>query len=168
MARDTTHSKIVTFHKNISLANKVLKGFYRFNWNEINGKFRSGVSAPALLLESHSADLSENSNKTTTFNNKAISFLLIDFAGKPDNFDKQEQVLDDLENTALDICAYLKKESKDRSSWLYGKLEIASVTYEKVGPIFDNMYGWNILYTLKNNEQMCYEPEKWDWTGVNP
>jgi hypothetical protein len=161
--RTTTHSNLVAFHKAIADAHKEINGFYRFNWNEINGQFRSGIGVPALLLESHSAQLSTNSNNTTTFNNKNVSFLLLDFTGKVDDYNSQEAVLDKLENVVLDIAAYLKKENGNRDSWLYGKFDTSSFQYEKVGPIFDNMYGWNILYAPKNQEPLCYEAEKWDW-----
>jgi hypothetical protein len=160
--RTVTHKPIVDFHKAIQVAHKQLNGFYRFNWNEINGKFRSGVQTPALLLESHSAQLNSNPNNTTTFNGRDISFLLLDFTGKVDNYDKQEEVLDTLENIGLDIASYLKKLHNDRNSWLYGKFIIDSFKMEKVGPIFDNMYGWNVLYTLKNHEDLTFDLNKWD------
>lgn len=159
--RAITHTPIVNFHQGIATAHKGINGFYRFNWNELNGIFRSGVQTPALLLESHSADLSTNSNNTNTTNNRAISFLLLDFTGKADSYDTQEAVLDNLENVGLDIAGYLKHLSNDRSSWLYGKFDPNSFKMEKVGPLFDNMYGWNILYTVKNHEPLCFEPNKW-------
>jgi hypothetical protein len=160
--RTVTHSPIVEFHRSIQVAHKQLNGFYRFNWNEINGMFRSGIGTPALLLESHSSGLNTNANNTTTFNGRNISFLLLDFTGKADSYDKQEEVLDTLENVGLDIAAYLKKLNGDRSSWLYGLFDPNTFRMEKVGPIFDNMYGWNVLYTLKNHESLCFEPDKWE------
>lgn len=164
--REVTHKPIVAFHKGIQVAHKLLNGFYRFNWNEINGKFRSGVGTPALLLESHSSALNTNANNTTTFNGRNISFLLLDFTGKADNYDKQEEVLDNLENVGLDIATYLKKLNGDRNSWLYGKFVTDSFKMEKVGPIFDNMYGWNVLYTLKNHEDLTFDPDKWEFPTV--
>lgn len=161
--RTVTHKPIVDFHRSIQVAHKDLNGFYRFNWNEITGKFRSGIQTPALLLESHSAALSQNSNNTTTFNGRSISFLLLDFAGKTDDYNKQEEVLDKLENVAIDIATYLKKLNGDRNSWLFGKFDPSGYSYEKVGPIFDNMYGWNILYTLKNHEDLTFQPDKWEF-----
>jgi len=108
--RTTTHTNIVAFHKAIQEAHKELLGFYRFNWNEINGQFRSGIQTPALLLESHSAQLNANGNNTTTFNDRNISFLLLDFTGKADNYSRQEEVLDTLENVGLDIASYLNQQ----------------------------------------------------------
>lgn len=161
--REITHKTIVGFHRTIATAHKEINGFYRFNWNEITGKFRSGVPTPALLLESHSAGLSTNSNNTATFNGRDIQFLLLDFTGKADDYNKQEDVLDKLENVALDIGSYLKKLSGDKTSWLFGKFDPNNFSYEKVGPIFDNMYGWNIIYVLKNHESLCFDPDKWDF-----
>jgi len=160
--RVITHKSIVEFHKEIAKKHKLLKGFYRFNWNEITGQFRSGIQTPALLLESHSAAINTNLNNTTTFNGRNVSFILLDFTGKADDYNKQEQVLDNLENVAIDICSYLKKLNGDRNSWLFGKFETNSFSYEKVGPIFDNMYGWNVMYLLKNHEDLTFDPDKWE------
>lgn len=161
--RKVTHASIVDFHKAISEAHKEINGFYRFNWSEITGKFRSGINTPALLLESHSAELSSLTKGVTNFNGRDISFMILDFAGKPDDYEKQELVLDKTENIVLDILAYLLHISKDREHWLYGLFDINTAKYDKVGPIFDSMYGWNLIFTLKNHEKMCYDVDKWDW-----
>lgn len=163
MPRIVTHKPLVNFHRGIAVAHKGINGFYRFNWNEINGQFRSGIGTPALLLESHSSELESLTKGKTNFNNRSVSFLLLDFAGKVNDFDGEDDVLDNTENIILDILAYLKKLSEDKDSWLYGLYDPNNVSYEKVGPIFDNMFGWNVIYTLKNHEKMCYDPERWDW-----
>jgi hypothetical protein len=162
--RTLTHSKLVQFHNDIATAHNGINGFYRFNWNELQNKFRSGIGKPALLLESYSAQIEENQNNTTNFNSKDMSILIIDFAGKADDYNKQEEVLDRLENVVLDVISYLKKEHKNRDSILFGMLEANSFSYEKVGPLFDNMHGWNLLYRLKNHEPMCFNPDKWTFT----
>lgn len=162
--RVVTHKPIVEFHKGIVQYHKELKGFYRFNWNEINGLFRSNIATPALLLESHSAAMYSNSEKSANFNDRSISFLILDFTGKADNYSKQEEVLDKLENVVIDIASYLKKLNTDRESWLFGKFDVNDFSYEKVGPLFDNMYGWNVMYSLKNHEDLTFDPDKWDFT----
>jgi len=161
--RTLTFSKLVDFHRAIATAHNGIKGFFRFNINELNNRFRSGIQTPALLLESYSSSIEENPNNTTNFNNRDMSFLIIDFAGKADNYDKQDEVLDTLENVALDVMTYLKKEHKNRESILFGMLDKGSLSYEKVGPLFDNMYGWNVLYTLKNHEPLIYNEDNWTW-----
>lgn len=162
MERKISYKKIVDFHREIYRKNKALKGFYRFNWVEIEGQFRNGVETPTLLLESHSTDLSSNTNKTVNFNNRRISFLILDEAGTHDDYEKQEDVLDATEDIALDIVSYLVAESKKKESFLYSLFNVDSVRIEKVGPIFGNMYGWNVLYSIKNHEPMCFNPDKWN------
>jgi hypothetical protein len=165
MARATTHQNVVGFHRGIATAHKEINGFYRFNWNEISGKFRSGVQTPALLLESHSLTLEPNQNKVSNFSPRYISMLLLDFTGRADAYDKQEEVLDKLENIGLDIASYLKKITQDTSNReYYGTIDLSTFVMEKVGPIFDNMYGWNIKYTLKNHEPLCYDENQWEWS----
>lgn len=164
--REATHTKIVQFHKDIATAHLGINGFYRFNWSEISGKFRSGIKTPALLLESHSFGIKPNGNNTAMFSPKYISFMLLDFTGKADNYQNQEDVLDNTENIALDIMSYLKQEHNNRNSWLYGKVDFNSLECEKVGPIFDNMYGWNVKYTVTPHQPLCFEPDKWDFSII--
>ena len=162
MARNT-HNQIVEFHKSIANAHIGVNGFYRFDMAEIVGKFRSGVGTPALLLESHSSDFESQTKMVSNFNSRRISFMLLDFAGKVGNFDKQNEVLDNIENIALDIVSYLVLQNKTRDSWLFGMFDINTVQIEKVGPIFDNMYGWNVIYSLKNHESMVFDATKWNF-----
>ena len=163
MTRIATHSKIVEFHKAIATAHKGINDFYRFNIVELQGKLRSGIQTPVLMLESHSLGLRKSPNKVSTFADRNISFLLLEFGGKVDNYDKQEEVLDELENVALDIIAFLEKCRNDKDHWLFGMIDLETVRVEKVGPIMDNMFGWNVIYTLKNHEPMCYDATKWEW-----
>ncbi len=160
MIRETTHKNIVKVHEDIATAHKRINGFYRFDFSELAGNFRAGVGTPALLLESHSNDLNENANKTITTAQRAISFLIIDFAGKADDYDKKEEVLDDTENIALDVISYFKKQYKEQLPF-FRNLDLSRVSIDKVGPLFDQMYGWNVTYILNDKEPMCFDPEEW-------
>ena len=161
MARTVTHKIIVDFHRELARYHKGINSFYRFNWNEIAGKFRNGITGPALLLESHSAELAPNPNRSTTFNERAISFLVLDFAGKADDYQKQEVVLDATENIVLDIAAYVKQLNEAKGHWLYGLIDLKDFKYDKVGPLWDGMYGWNVTYQVRNKESMIVNPEVW-------
>lgn len=160
-----THSEIINFHKKIAESHINIKGFYRFDVNELIGKFRSGIQTPALLLESHSSELESQTKMVSNFNSIKVSFILLDFAGKINDFDKQNEVLDRLENIALDIVSYLVTQNRTKDSWLFGMFDINSVRIEKVGPTFDNMYGWNVIYSLKNHESMVFDATKWDFNS---
>ncbi len=163
MERKVTHEKIIEFHKEIAERHKAINGFYRFDLKEIEGKMRSGIKSPALLLLSHSSILSTNPNKTTNFNTRTISFLIIDDGGKPDNFEKHNEILNATEMIALDVVSYCKRESGNSQSFLYNLFDVANVRIEKVGPVFGTLYGWNVIYDIKNHESMVFDKSKWDF-----
>lgn len=160
MERKVDPNKLIELHQTIVRRHKKLKGFYRFDFSEIEGEFRRGVETPALLMESHSSAL--HSNNTSNFNTHAMSVLILDFAGQVGDYDKQNQVLNETYYLAMDFVSYLVREKERRESFLYSIFKTDSVRIEKVGPIFDNMYGWNVLYELKNAEPFCWEPDKWN------
>lgn len=166
MQSAVSHSVITQLHKNIAAWHKGINGFYRFNFAELAGQLRKGVHLPVLMLESYSSQLSRNSIQTTNWNDRDISFLLLDTTIKADNYDKQEEVLDRLEGVALDIVSLLEKFRKEKGHYLYGLFDTATVKIEKVGPLYDNLYGWNVIYTLKSQEPLCLNAENWDFTAA--
>lgn len=163
MADTINHSIITKLHKDIVRYHKDLKGFYRFNLKEIDGRLRAGVKTPVLMLESYSSQVKHNANKTTNFKERNISFLLLDFTGAADNFDKQEEVLTKLEIIGDDICTLLESYRINPDHWMYGLFDAGTFRMEKVGPIFDNMFGWNILYDVTSKNPLCFNTSKWDF-----
>lgn len=162
MERKIDPDKLLHFHSEIARKHKGINGFYRFNLKEIEGKLRSGIKTPAMLMLSHSSSLNANTNKTVNFNTHSISLLILDFAGKPNDFDKENTVLNTTYYLCLDVVSYLVKQNKDPNSFLHMLFNVDTVRIEKVGPIFDNMFGWNLLFDLKNPEPFCFEPDKWE------
>lgn len=160
--RPITFQTIEDFHEAIKTAHVDINGFYRFDISEINGQFRAGIGKPALLLEAPSSQLQSQTKMVSNFNKRNISFLIIDHAGKADDYAKKSDVLTQTEGIALDVISYLVKCAKDPAHWLFGKFDINSVAVEKVGPLFDNYHGWNVLYEITAQEKMCFVPEKWN------
>lgn len=160
--RTITYKTIKEFHEALQKAHKEINGFYRFDLTEVNNALASTIGLPALLLEAPSTDLSSETKMNSNFNNRFISLLIMDHAGKIDDNDKKDEVLENTEGIALDIVSYLVKCAKTPTHFLFGKFDINSVAIEKAGPLFDNMYGWNILYQIKNHEPMCFDATKWN------
>lgn len=162
MERKIDPAKLLAFHQEIATKHKSINGFYRFNLNEIEGQFRSGIQTPALLMMSQSNVLSSNTNKTVNFNTNSMSILILDFGGVPNDYDKENLVLNDTYYLAMDVVSYLVKQNKNSNSFLHMLFDVDSVRIEKVGPIFDNMFGWNVMYDLKNHEPFCFDEDKWE------
>ena len=161
MAR-ISHTQVTELHRLLALWHKEIKGFYRFDMAELAGNLRNGVQTPVLMLESYSSQVKTNANKTANFKDRDISFLLLDYAGKADEYDKHDEVLSRLEVIGDDIASMLDHLRKDRTHWLYMLFDAGTFRMEKVGPLMDGMYGWNILYTLGSKNPLCFEPEKWE------
>jgi hypothetical protein len=161
MAR-ITHTQVTELHRLLALWHKEINGFYRFDIAELANNLRGGINAPVLMLESYSSQYKTNPNKTSNFKDRDISFLLLDYAGNADSYDKHDEVLSRMEAIGDDIASMLDRLGKDKSHWLYMLFDAGTFKMEKIGPIMGNMYGWNILYTLGSKSPLCFEPEKWD------
>jgi hypothetical protein len=161
--RAITNKTITAFIKSIATAHVDIKDFYRFNIQEVNNALSHSIQLPALLLEAPSINLTSQTKMVSNFNVRNISFLILDYVDGTDNFESEEEVLENCEGLALDAISYLVKCAKDPSHFLFGKFDINTVRIEKVGPVFDNMFGWNVLFDIIAQEPMCYVPEKWNF-----
>lgn len=163
-SRTINFKNIEDFHKTIANAHVDIKDFYRFNLSELeNGITKTNAQFPMLMFEAPSSELYSETLMVSNFIKRNISFLIVDHAGERDDYDRQSQVLSETEGIALDIVSYLVKCYKTPGHWLAGKFDVNTVRVEKVGPLFDNMYGWNVLYDVTAQEKMCYVPEKWEF-----
>ena len=167
MAR-ISHTQVTELHRLLAQWHKHINGFYRFDMAELAGELRNGVKTPVLMLESYSSQIKTNPNKTTNFKDRDISFLLLDFAGKADDYDKHDEVLSRMEEIGDDIASMLDRLNKDKSHWLFMLFDAGTFRMEKVGPLMDGMYGWNILYTLSSRNPLCFEPDKWELSSPVP
>jgi hypothetical protein len=162
--RTITNKTITAFIKSIATAHVDINGFHRFNMQEVNNALSDDIKLPALLLEAPSINLSSETKMVSNFNTRNISMLIMDHVQGTDNFEAEEDVLENCEGIALDINSYLVKCAKDTNHFLFGKFDINTVRIEKAGPIFDNMFGWNILFDIKAHEPMCFVSNKWDFS----
>jgi hypothetical protein len=162
--RTITNKTITAFIKSIATAHVDINGFYRFNIQEVNNALSDSIGLPALLLEAPSINLISENKMVSNFNLRNISFLIVDHVSGTDNFEAEEDVLENCEGLALDVFSYLVKCAKDQNHFLFGKFDINTVRIEKAGPLFDNMFGWNILFDMKAHEPMCYVPDKWNFS----
>lgn len=163
-SRTINFKTIEDFHKYVANAHVDIKSFYRFDFSEIENGLTSPIAEfPVLMLEAPSAELYSETLMVSNFNKRNVSFLVLDHAGERTDFDRQSEVLAITEGIALDIVSYFIKCYKENGHWLQGKFDINTVRIEKVGPIFDNMYGWNVLYEIRSQEKMCFVPEKWNF-----
>lgn len=158
--RTVDHNSIIEYFNNLATQHVDVKGFIRFDLDEARSQLRTGIALPALFLESHSSDLESQTSQVTTFNNRTVSFLILDRAG-PRDHDKINDIRTMAEAVILDIISRMKRDNKDRNHWLFQLFDVNSVVIDPGGPIFQDLYGYNVRLTIKNKEPMVYNPLKW-------
>lgn len=159
-----TYTQLLDFHKSIANAHVDINDFYRVDFDELQGQMRAGINGfPVLFMEAPSIAISSETKGVTNFGNRANSILILDNVYDREDFPAVEAALEKTHRIALDIISYLLKCSKDSNHFLFGKFDSNTVSIEKVGPIVDNLYGWNILYQTKSFESMQFNPDKWNF-----
>ena len=76
MPRLTTHNQILSYFENLANEHTLIKGFYRFNWNEITSAIRSLPNDFVLLIESHAGDINKDTPADAPTLSRTISALV--------------------------------------------------------------------------------------------
>lgn len=159
-----SYKQIQEFTQSIANAHVDIKDFYRVDFEELQGALRTNIKGfPVLMMEAPSVVLSSESKGVSTFGTREMSLLVLTNVSERENFQETENALDTAHRIALDIVSYLKKCANDENHLLFGRFDINTVRLEKVGPIIDNLYGWNLLYEIKSFESMVFNPSKWQF-----
>lgn len=160
MARLVRHGVIRDYFKQIATEHKLIKGFATFNLNQAREQLRSGLDTPILLLESASSEL--DGGKTSTFNIRTISFLIMEHV-PPLNFEEEDNIKERSEQYTLDILSRIQRDAQNPAHWLFGLFDKTTVVSDTPPEyLFGDMMGYNTRLELKNHEPLCFEPEKWD------
>ncbi|WP_339638811.1 hypothetical protein [Croceibacter atlanticus] len=164
MPRITTHNQILSYFENLANEHTLIKGFYRFNWNEITSAIRSLPNDFVLLIESHAGDINKDTPADAPTLSRTISALVLAPA-QPDDYNKQNEIFDTSECIVLDLISRIKDDAKGLRhdsplKWLRGFNE-ASVRYDvdpRV-PLFQNRYGYSFIIELPAPGDLCYNNE---------
>lgn len=159
-----SYKQIQEFHQSVADAHVDIKDFYRVDFEELQGALRTNIKGfPVLMMEAPSVVLSSESQGVSTFGTREMSILVLTNVTDRENFQETENALDTTHRIALDIVSYFKKSAQQEDHILFGRFDINTVRLEKVGPIIDNLYGWNLLYEIKSFESMIFNPAKWQF-----
>lgn len=140
------------------------KSFYRMDVEEVFGALRSGINFPAMAVESPEGD-TEESQISNTVIGRMFAFTILENP-QNNNFDDQNEKLDVCERIGLKIIARMRYDNADPSSFLYRRLQVESIKFHKVGPLYtENLYGYRFTGTLKDNESLTVDPD--DWSDIN-
>lgn len=126
--------------------------------NEILDGLRSTVKYPALILENISGSyLALNLDNPLEVINGG--FLIIDHLPNPDDFQGEVVIIDRMKQIGHQVIARMLND-KMKCELLVEKaipgFDLNSVTFEAIGPVFDNDFGLNYSYKIEIKSDLSY------------
>ena len=153
-------TEYLQYYRSIAALHPSINGFYTMDINEVLGDLRSGMKYPALILNSVNGFLSRNLSADNTQNLVKAGFMVIDHVDSVDDFQKEMQILGDTFDTCIDILTKLLKDAQ--CGTFIRKLDVDSIKYEMLGPVFDNDFGFMFTFDLRFFvSDLSYKPDRW-------
>lgn len=154
-------------HKVIAHNPPTVNSFYRMDIEEVLNGLRAKLASTSLILENpelfYDDLLSDNKRKIWRG-----AYLIVKQAKKND-FDDETQVLSDTLTIGEEVLSKLFNDSqKHRKNNTYtpaiGTFHPERVRIQKVGPLFDNYYGWRfeIEFNQAANRSLRLDATKWN------
>ena len=148
----TDINSYVDYFRTLAREHKEINDFYMMDINEPLDALRSNIKYPAVILTSLSGNF-EASNLDNILDLINGGFLIIGHLDQIDDFSGEMQLVSKMKQIGTDIIArmlydHLKCEPLARKA--IPGFNINTVSYEMLGPIFDNDFG--VLYSFKLQE----------------
>lgn len=159
----TDINSYVEYFRALAQQHKEIKDFYMMDINEPLDALRSDIKYPALILTSLSGNY-EASNLDNILDLINGGFFIIGHLDQIDDFSGEMQLVSKMKQIGTDIIArmlhdYLKCEPIALKA--IPGFNINSVSYEMLGPVFDNDYGLLFSYKMQDFSNIVYDSAKW-------
>ena len=160
----TDINSYVEYFRTIAREHKEINDFYMMDINEPLAALRSNIKYPALILTSLSGNF-EASNLDNILDSINVGFIIIGHLDKIDDFSGEIQILSMMKQIGIDIIArmlndFLKCEPLALKA--IPGFNFNSVSYEMLGPVFDNDYGMMYSFKLQDCLDLEYDLFKWE------
>ena len=154
----------VEYFRTLATQHMEINDFYMMDINEPLAALRSNIKYPALILTSLSGNY-EASNLDNILDLINGGFLIIDHLAQIDDFSGEIQLVSKMKQIGTDIISrmlhdYLKCEPIALKA--ISGFNINSVSYEILGPVFDNDYGLIYSFKLQDSLDLEYYSSKWN------
>jgi len=159
----TDINSYVEYFRTLARDHKEINDFFMMDINEPLAALRSNIKYPALILTSLSGNF-EASNLDNILDLINGGFLIIGHLNQIDDFPGEVQLVSKMKQIGTDIIArmlydYMKCELLALKA--IPGFNINSVSYEMLGPVFDNDYGVMFSYKLLDCLNLIHLPSKW-------
>ncbi|MEI6886429.1 MAG: hypothetical protein WCO02_18210 [Bacteroidota bacterium] len=162
----TDINSYVEYFRTLAREHKEINDFYMMDINEPLAALRSNIKYPAMILTSLSGNF-EASNLDNILDVVNGGFLIIGHLEQVDDFSGELLVLARMKQIGTDIIARML-HGHMRCELLTQKaipgFNINSVSYEILGPVFDNDFG--VLYTFNLIDCLSLENNSAIWNRL--
>jgi hypothetical protein len=159
----TDINSYVEYFRTIAREHKEINDFYMMDINEPLAALRSNIKYPALILTSISGNF-EASNLDNILDLINGGFLIIGHLDKIDDFSGEMQLISKMKQIGIDINARMLHDYQKCELLAIKAIpgfNINSVSYEMLGPVFDNDYG--LMFSFKIQDSLDLEYDSHDW-----
>ena len=159
----TDINSYVEYFRTLASEHKEINDFYMMDINEPLDALRSNIKYPSLILTSLSGNL-EASNLDNILDLINGGFLIIGHLAQIDDFSGEMQLVSIMKQIGTDVIArnlydYLKCEPLSLKA--IPGFNINSVSYDMLGPVFDNDYGFVFSFKILDSIQSI--PLEYPW-----
>ncbi len=160
----TDINSYVEYFRTIASEHKEINDFYMMDINEPLAALRSNIKYPALILTSLSGNF-EASNFDNVLDSINGGFLIIGHLDRIDDFSGEMQLVSKMKQIGTDIIARMLRDYLECELLALKAIpgfDVNTMSYEMLGPVFDNDYG--VMYTFKLQDCLDLEfyPSKWE------
>jgi len=153
----------IEYFRTLASEHKEINDFFMMDINEPLDALRSSVKYPALILTSLSGNF-EASNLDNILDSINGGFLIIGHLDKIDDFSGEMQLVSKMKQIGTDIISrmlhdHLKCELLAEKA--IPGFNINSVSYEMLGPVFDNDFGVIYSFKLQDCLDLNYNVFRW-------
>ena len=154
----------VEYFRTLAREHKEINDYYMMDINEPLDALRSNIKYPALILTSLTGNF-EASNLDNILDLINGGFLIIGHLDKIDDFSGEMQLFSKMKQIGTDVIArmlydYLKCEPFTLKA--IPGFSLNSVSYEMLGPVFDNDYGMMFSFKLQDFLSLEYDFSIWE------
>ncbi len=160
----TDINSYVEYFRTLATEHKEINDFYMMDINEPLAALRSNIKYPALILTSLSGNF-EASNLDNILDFINGGFLIIGHLDQIDDFSGELLVLGRMKQIGTDIIARMLHDHMNCELLTLKAIpgfNVNSVSYEMLGPVFDNDYGVMYSFKLQDGLDLEFDPSKWN------
>jgi len=160
----TDINSYVEYFRTLAHEHKEINDFYMMDINEPLDALRSTIKYPILVLTSFSGSF-EAGNLDNILDSVNGGFMILGHLAQVDDFSAEMQLVSRMKQIGTDVIArmmYDQMKCELLALKAIPGFNVNTVTYEMLGPVFDNDFG--VMFSFKHQDclDLEYNPMQWE------